>query len=175
LEDFVILNHFLIKCLLVLLIFIGVNSGNAIELIELDPDFIGEQKANNTIYLSKQECKKYEIRINKRGLIVDSKGKLIDTRFLPNGTAMFVYSKNKKIYISQRRMPLMFDHSSLVAGEPVIVAGSINIRRGNIKVLADPSAMYVSKEKANLNAAIKKLRELGANLSKMRVFYHFNL
>jgi len=145
------------------------------DLIELDKDFIGEQNFNKTIYLSKSDRKKYEIKINKQGLIVDARGNPFDTRNLPNGTAQFVYSSDGRMYLTKKRSPLKFDHSSLVAGEAVIVAGEMNIRRGYLKVLTDVSAMYVTSKTGNLKSAIYRLKVWGANLTKMRVFFHFRL
>ncbi len=143
------------------------------DLIKLDSDFEGEQNFNKTIYLSKKERKKYEIKISKQGLILDSNGNLFDTRNLPNGIAMFVYSKDGQIYLSKKRSPLRFDHSSLVAGEKVIVAGVMNIRRGYLKVLTDNSAMYITSKTGNLKAAIYRLKIQGVNLKKMKVLFHF--
>ena len=145
--------------------------------IKLDSDFIGEQNFNGTIYLGQNKRGQFLARVNERGKVVDQYDRLLDTRLIANGMAMFVLSKDNELYISKRRIPLRFHHSSLVAGEDVICAGAINIRRGVIKILSDNSPMYVTKRKDEkpLRAVIKKLRLMRADLSRMRVFFHWNL
>jgi len=169
------LIHIVISTLVLLQVTISPAQAGQCDLIELDKDYVGEQNFNKTIYLSKSARKRHEIRINKQGLIVDAQGNLFDTRHLPNGTAMFVYSKDGKMYLTKKRSPLKFDHSSLVAGEEVIVAGEMNIRRGYLKVITDVSAMYVTSKTGNLKSSIYRLKVWGANLKKMRVFFHFRL
>ena len=144
------------------------------ELIQLDTDFKDEQRINKTIYVPQEERSQYEIKINDKGLILDSEGNVLDTRNLANGTAMFVYSKEGKIYLSTVRKPLIFDHSSLVGGEDVIVAGSMNVNRGRIDYITDASAMYESTSHGNLKSVIHRLNVMGADTQKMRAFFQNN-
>jgi len=87
---------------------------------------------------------------------------------------MFVYSKTGKIYISTKRNRTKFDHSSLVGGEEVIVAGSMEITRGYLKFITDVSSRYVTTTKDNLKAVVYRLKVMGADISKMRVFFQTN-
>lgn len=165
------------KYLIVLLVLVQVSLAHAgqCELIKLDEDFVGEQEFNKTIYVPVSERSNYEIKINSKGMILDRDGSPLDTRNLPNGIAMFVYSKEGKIYLSTRREGLVFDHSSLVGGEDVIVAGAIKVDRGYIDYVTDSSPMYQPKSTGNLKAAIYRLRVMGANTSKLRAFFQTNL
>ena len=139
-------------------------------LIKLDSDFNREEKFNKTVYLSIKERRGYLAKV-KKGFIMEHENVPLDTRLLPNGTAMFVLSKDGQLYVSKKRIPLKFDHSSLVAGEPVVCAGTMKIRRGQLEYITDVSPMYKTKDKKPLEAVMKKLRELGVDVSKTRLFF----
>jgi len=160
--------------LLILLQSISTYAGQA-ELIKLDDDFVGEQEINKTIYVPQKDRSQYEIHINSQGLVLDTNGDKLDTRLLPGGTAMFVYSKEGKIYISKRQKRLKFHHSSLVGGDDVIVAGYIKVTRGHIMLLSDISPMYVAKSKGNLKAAIYRLKVMGADLNDLSALFSVNM
>ena len=164
----------LIIILAIHIFFTSISFAGQCELIKLDVDFIREHKDSNTIYLNKNERKKYRIRVNYKGQILDSRGRILDTRLLPNGTAMFVYSKDGIIYLSTKRSITKFTHSSLVAGEDVVVAGMMNIERGRVNFINDVSPRYVTKKEGNLKAALYRLKVMGVDTSKTRLFFQFN-
>lgn len=165
------------KYLIVLLVLLQVSLSYAgqCDLIKLDEDFIGEQEFNHTIYVPENERSQYEIKINSKGQILTNNGTLLDTRHLSNGIAIFVYSKEGKIYLSTRRESLVFDHSSLVGGEDVIVAGAIKVDRGYIDYVTDSSPMYAATRTGNLKAAIYRLKVMGADTTNLRAFFQSNL
>ena len=158
------------------LFLITIDSGNAdtAKLIPLDGDFASDK---SIVLLSKQEREKYLLKVDTKGRLTDVGGKLLDTRNVANGTAIFVLSKNNKLYIAVHRRYLKFNHASFVSKEDVTVAGTVSIRRGRLKFITDNSSTYVTRKKDEkpLRAAIKKLRLMGADLAKMRVFFHWNL
>jgi len=153
----------------------SVSFAGQCKLIELDVDYKSEQKTEKTIYLSKHERKRYELKVNYKGQLLDGSGRLLDTRHLPNGTAMFVYSKEGVLYLSTKKSINKFTHSSLVGGEEVIVAGTMSIRRGRLKFMTDVSERYVTEKEGNLKAAKYRLKVMGADLHDTKLFFHFYL
>ena len=163
-----------LSLILIVLLSFKLYAGQA-SLISLDTDFKGEQIINKTIYISKKERKQYIMKINAKGRILDNvTGDLLDTRRLPHGAIMFVYSKEGDILISKKRIFLKFDHSSLVAGDDVIVAGLMKVNRGVIDTVCDSSPMYIAPNKNNLKAFIYKLKTLGVDTHKLRAFFISN-
>lgn len=153
----------------------SVSFAGQCKLIKLDVDYVSEHQDSNTVYLNKQERRKYEVKVNYKGQLVNQHGGAIDTRNLPNGTAMFVYSKDGKIYLSLKRSITKFTHASLVSGEDVIVAGTMSIRRGKIKYMSDVSPRYVTKREGNLKSALYRLKVMGADTRDTGLFFHFYL
>jgi len=145
------------------------------KLVKLDSDYLDEQTTSKTVYLSKKNREMYKLNIGYDGLLLDGNGQVLDTRSMPNGTATFVYSKEGVIYLSKKRSINKFTHSSLVAGEKVIVAGTMSIRRGQLKFMTDISQRYVTKKEGNLKAALYRLKVMGADTQNTRLFFHFYL
>lgn len=167
--------RYILTVLVVALAFTAsVSYAGQCDLIKLGVDYVNEHKDSNTVYLNKQERKRYEVKVNYKGQLVNQSG-AIDTRNLPNGTAMFVYSKDGKIYLSMKRSITKFTHSSLVAGEDVIVAGQMSIRRGRIKFMSDVSPRYVTESVGNLKSALYRLKVMGADTKRTKLFFHFHL
>jgi hypothetical protein len=145
------------------------------DLIKLGVDYHSEHKDSKTIHLNATQRKKYALTVNYRGLLLDGSGSVLDTRHLPNGTAMFVYGKDGVLYVSKSKSITKFTHASLVADEDVIVAGTISVRRGRVKFMTDISPRYVTKTEGNLKAAKYRLKVMGADLRALKLFFHFNL
>ena len=170
-----VIPTFLITTLLISTAFMSVSFAGNAELIKLDSDYTSEHVDSKTIYLDSVQRKKFEIKVNYKGQVVNQYGRAIDTRNLPNGVAMFVYSKEGKIYLSTKRSITLFTHSSLVAGEDVIVAGMMSVRRGRVKFMTDVSPRYYTRSEGNLKAAKYRLKVMGVDTQRTRLFFHFNL
>lgn len=141
-----------------------------LELIKLNDLFKDEVKEYGTKYLSEEERKNYEIEVNTFGEVTNSSREVLDTSNLPSGGAMFVYSKAGKIYLSTKERLNKFVHSSLVGGEDVIVAGTMQIIRGQVIFITDISIRYVPKTSGNLYSVLEKLKELGAETDDINVY-----
>ena len=118
---------------------------------KLNKRFIGEEYGHlfgtKVKYLSARELKQYEVFVNKKGLLVDYKGKIIDTRNGQTikggvGSGIFVMSPSGRIFLSQRQAVGKFHHSSFLKGKPVAAAGEISVIDGKIIMMNNSSGHY---------------------------------
>ncbi len=117
-------------------------------------------------YLSEKEREAYEIFV-QYDKIVDVKGNLVDTNgstsILPNGQpittekAIFVMSKEGKLYLSKNYAYGKFHHSSFLSGKPVSAGGEIYIEKGIIKEITNDSGHYIPSLDFVKNNILKEL------------------
>ena len=141
--------------------------------LKLHALFRGENLKNSVyraIYLDKKQRKKYELKIIK-GRLYTQGGSLFDTGGLSNSMSNYVLSKDGKLYSSRIKRRVTFEHSSYVAGEDVICAGTMKVVRGKLLIISDMSAQYVAHAYYNLDLVIKYLKEKGVDTSKVKKFY----
>jgi hypothetical protein len=125
-------------------------------------------------YLNAVERQAYRVSVSGDGRILDSKGAPFDTSQAktvranePNGHAIYVMDRDGNIFISNIQEKRRFHHSSLVAGEPVLAAGEIEIRDGRVLYIDNQSGHYFPVA-LHTRQFLKRLRELGADLSGVR-------
>lgn len=128
-----------------------------LKTIRLNRSWRGSDKQGFT-YLNEEERAHYQVDF-KNGLIVNSKGHTLDSG---NSEFIFILDKDKRLLISARYRPNLFEHHSLVAGEDVYAAGKIRISRGKVTYINDFSPQYPKRSNQNLNKVIQILRENNA-------------
>ena len=129
-------------------------------------------------YLSFAERKEYEIFVNKKGLIVNHLGEIIDTsksRTIKSGSGVgiFVMSPKGRIYLSQRHAVGKFHHSSFLKGGPVATAGEISIINGKIKMINNRSGHYYPSEKS-LDQLMIELKDRSFDTKDINIKFYTN-
>lgn len=121
-------------------------------------------------YLSPAQRRPYWVRINSSGKLIDANNQLLTTTSGRNfgGAAMFVMDRNGDLFVSMHEEDGKFQHSSLVAGEHLAMAGEIRVERGRITYINNASGHY-KPSKAQMNQFINRLRDAGAPLSGVEV------
>lgn len=119
--------------------------------IKMQRQYIKEEKfwKDRVVYLrSDKKRLPYLLKIGDDGKLYGSDGNLFDTStahaFHSEGKprAIFVISKDGKIYQNTNPVLHKFHHSSFLAGEEVFFAGEIEVRDGIIKVISGASGHY---------------------------------
>lgn len=120
--------------------------------------YIGEQTGNGWCapsivqYLDEIGRAKFELAIVD-GKFYSANGKLFDTTIsktvFSNGKAIFVMSKDGRVFASTLHVPKKFHHSSFLAGEAVASAGEIKVINGVITEVTRKSGHYQPTEKIN--------------------------
>ncbi|MGW1742618.1 hypothetical protein ACWCPQ_27865 [Nocardia sp. NPDC001965] len=148
--------------------------------IEVDPEFIGEDKPGNTVYpgqqvkyLTEEERRRYEIRVIDEKLY-DSDNKLYDTTKAKSlfwgskSSATFVMDAEGRLYSSLISEAGVFQHSSYLAGGPVAGAGTIRVEKGVLKELTNESGHYKPNRAMTIQVA-QRLHELGVPMRDVDV------
>ncbi|MDB5807030.1 MAG: protein IQM3-like [Betaproteobacteria bacterium] len=114
-------------------------------------------------YLTKEEQSDFELKI-KDGLLYDSSGKPLDTQGKPG---LVVMDTNGRIYFAPNEMdiPHVFHHSSLVAGEDVMIAAKLVAKNGTISSMSRQSGHYRPPQ-AHLDAFKAELEKRGIKGAK---------
>jgi len=94
-------------------------------------------------YLSTQEREACHVSM-KNGKILTAEGGRFDTG-KELYEAIFVLDAKMNLYISKASIDGKIHHSSLVAGEPVIMAGTIKVKNGKPYYISDSSGHYRPK------------------------------
>jgi hypothetical protein len=148
--------------------------GMGFELKEMVQQYKGEEIGTvwgtQVKYLNAEERKRYELTV-RNGKLYDAEGKPFDTSTsstaFSENEAIFVISKDGRLYASTEPMDGYFHHSSLVAGEPVPGVGGVKANDGTLKVFSDGSGHYRPTLK-QLKWTIRYLQKLGLDLSEAR-------
>ena len=111
-------------------------------------------------YFTAAERQKYLVFVNSRGLLVDSKGKLLNVDRAP-----YVMDRLGNIYVMPIDMAGRYNHSSLLAGNPVAAAGEIWIKNGFVNRINRKSGHY-STAVMHLTQFINELKKRFTNLSQ---------
>lgn len=125
----------------------------------------------NVRYFSPAERAGFEI-VHRQGLFFDVAGKELNSAFdaesLAFEDALLVIDKDFRMFILVGEERGRFHHSSLVAGEDVLFAGTVAFLDGRIRLLTDSSGHY-KPEPWRTPALLRELRDRGVDLSKLRV------
>lgn len=121
-------------------------------------------------YLNNQEREKYLVTVNARGEILDSSGKALFTTCGANfgGAAMFIMDAQGNFFVSTHEEDGVFQHSSLVGGEPVAMAGEIKVERGRVEYISNSSGHY-KPSREHMEQCLRRMRELGISLRGVEV------
>ena len=147
----------------------------------MDARFKGEQDAIDPTtgavrempvrYLSESERSKFELKVGSDGKLYTADGKLYDSDAAADrgsGRAIFVMSKDGRIYVMQPGQKGRFNHSSFLAGEGVAAAGEITVQNGVVTYLSDRSGHYMPETEHTLQL-VYRLQGRGADVTKMKV------
>lgn len=100
-------------------------------------------------YLQPEEREAYRLHVDEHGLLRDAEGNLFDTTdgrtlHTPWDTrAIFVMDGDGNLYASKRHVAGVFQHSSLLAGQPVAGAGELRVRAGRLELVSNRSHHYM--------------------------------
>jgi hypothetical protein len=119
-------------------------------------------------YFSPQMRAAYRLTL-RDGLLFDARGNLFDTAAAPGGRAIFVMDRFGDIYAYPGpSIPGRLHHSSLLAGEPVAMAGDMKATGGRITDLSRETGHYETTLDM-LNQFIGRLRWGGADVSQIKI------
>ncbi len=142
------------------------------------PEYEGEDKAGGHFetavkYLrTPAEREPYRSTV-REGLLVDVKGVPlnkggVDDGKETTGLAIFVMDAAGNLYVGFEHERGKFHHSTFMAGEPVGMAGDIQIFDGRIKMISNQSGHY-RPPPAAFEQVIDQLKAMGADLSKTEI------
>ena len=119
-------------------------------------------------YFSPQMRAAFKLTL-RDGLLFDARGKPFDTATAAEGTAIFVMDRDGNIYaFPGSSVPGHLHHSSLLAGEPVAMAGDIKVTEGRITNVSNKSGHYEPTLEM-LTQFIDHLRWGGVDVSKIKI------
>ncbi|WP_417799886.1 hypothetical protein, partial [Tenacibaculum sp.] len=121
---------------------------------------------NSVKYLNKKQREVLEVRI-ENGKVFNSKGELFDSagsaNHYNNGKAIFVMDEHGKIYASTDYWVGEFHHSSFLGGEPVAMAGELNVISGFLVGFSNSTGHYQAKQR-HINQFLEYLKTKGVNI-----------
>lgn len=140
----------------------------------MQPHYLDEK----ITYLNEQERALYEIKVGADGLIYDHNDKLFDTtrvhRLDDQGSTrvtrrgIFVVTLDGHWLASTEQKAGVFHHSSFVAGDRVLVPGTIEVPHGELTALTLESGHYLP-EPHRLTVFLHSLKRKGIALGRVRV------
>lgn len=143
--------------------------------ITLNYRCVGEEKFNGNFirpkYLTEEESKKYVLVQDAQGLLLNMDGEKFDTTGLRNDLALYVVDMNGTIYSSRIDTPIEFEHSSYLAGKPVMCAGYWHVVDGDIQLINDRSYKYITLDHKNLDWCMEFMKKRGMDFNEVPVFY----
>ncbi len=120
-------------------------------------------------YLDEIERGQYELAIVE-GKLYTANGKLFDTALartaFSENNAIFVMSKEGRIYASLQQSVGEFHHSSFLAGEAVASAGELKVTKGVISEITRKSGHYQPSKNIN-NQLLKHLEKEGVDVENI--------
>lgn len=130
-------------------------------------EYIGEQQWVE--YVPQEKRHKYKLTI-KNGVVRDYLGKRFSTvsLFKKQGIAIYVMDIHGNIYASKHFARDEFHHSSIVGGEPVAAAGTIEIDFGKVKRVSRFSGHYRPSD-FMLRQFLTRLRQSGVDLRRVQI------
>jgi len=143
---------------------------------EMLEEYRGEHQPGNNIwphesivkYYSRTERARFALKV-ENGRLVDAKGRPFDTSSIKGGKAIFVVDTEGTIYAwPGESIPGRIHHSSLVAGEPVTMAGEMAVTNGEITAISDKTGHYHSTPQMTKQFT-EQLQTKGVNVSKIKV------
>lgn len=125
----------------------------------------------NVRYFSSSERDQHEIFI-RSGKFYDVNGRelnsVFDAEALSFEDALLVIDKESRMYILKGEERGRLHHSSLMAGDDVLFAGTIAFMDGHVRHLSDSSGHY-KPEPWRTRRIVRLLRDRGVDLSPMRL------
>ncbi|HEX8377664.1 MAG TPA: hypothetical protein VF602_07585 [Pedobacter sp.] len=122
-------------------------------------------------YLDELERAQFELAIVD-GKFYSAEGMLFDTTItktiFSNQRAIFVMSKEGRIYASTSHIPKKFHHSSFLAGEAVASAGELKVINGVLVEVTRKSGHYRPTPALN-NQFVKHLETLGIDIKSIKI------
>ncbi len=126
---------------------------------------------NSVRYLNSKQRNLLEIQI-KDGKIIDSNGKLFDSLDLSNkfnnGKAIFVMDDSGKIFASTDSWVGEFHHSSFLGGNPVAMAGEIEVFNGILIGVNNSTRHYRTKER-HMKQFLNYIKNQGVDINVLDV------
>jgi hypothetical protein len=110
---------------------------------------------DKTIILTLQERERYRL-IVKDGLFYNTEGELIDTQ---DTDFIYILTTNGDFYATERILGKIY-HNSLAAGEPVALAGAIEIHNGRLVNINDSASHYYFADRTHLSQGLAVLRDI---------------
>ena len=137
------------------------------QLLEMGAIWTGSNSADGAEYLNDEERDALSIRVED-GRLFQELGEL-DCQGIQNGSCQYVMLGDGRIIVSRRWQMLVFEHHCLSAEQPVVSAGSMSVENGTLISINDFSAQYISKDHYPLKAVVMRLKNMGLDISKVRV------
>jgi hypothetical protein len=141
-------------------------SNNFKNLRYMAPSYIGEE-LKGVRYLNEQERLKCMVGFLD-GKIIDGVGSPYDTTGIDQDDVIFVMDHMQNVFISPISPSLKVQHSSLLAGEPALMAGTISLKGGVPIAISDESGHYIPL-KENMALFLKHLSMKGVETSQIKV------
>jgi len=152
-----------------------------IDPLDLNDDYYGEEVGKSMAfskskvkYMNAEERKGYLLKA-QNGLFLDPRGKAFSTtgaRSLhssrASNRAMFVVDMQGNMYASNMQIPGKLHHSSFVAGEPVLMAGEIEIKNGKVIYFSRRSGHYEPTTEHS-KMFLEYLKTQGFDVSEIKV------
>ncbi|HEX6076685.1 MAG TPA: ADP-ribosyltransferase [Micromonosporaceae bacterium] len=133
------------------------------------PEQILRYDTNQVGYLDGAQRDRLRVRIGRDGLLYDADGNLVDTRLAYSqyrgpGFTEFVMDTAGNIYVKPTQQPqdapLIFAHSSFLAGGPVAAAGEVHVVNGRLVAATNTSGHYQPTHDFT-QRFVERLRESG--------------
>ena len=138
------------------------NKYNSLGWLALKPIYLGEEKGARgkkiVKYFTEEEKQQYKVNLTN-GLFYDSKGGLVNT-INPKEVGRYAYSS---LYVIDRdyqfyivgckvghKLDRAINHSSVLAGKPILCAGYVTVTEGKLISLSNESGHYTPPEEALL-------------------------
>lgn len=137
----------------------------------------GLKNTHRTRYLGPEDRRRYEVFVNKQGLLTNAEGELIDTRNaittleddIP-GAAITVMDPNGRIYLNPFPLVAEFHHSTFLSGAPAAFAGEMVVENGVLKLINNRSGHYRPESDACLSLQ-DQLTARGVDFARVNVRY----
>lgn len=132
--------------------------------------FRGEDRGHafgtEVTYLTERGRKEHEVFVNCEGQFVDHEGHILNS---PQGMidkAIFAIDEEGRMFVSHYQQVGRFQHSSLVAGGNVLLAGEILFINGHIAYISNQSGHYHPHARS-LDLFIDVLEELDVKIGEV--------
>jgi len=146
--------------------------------MQMWPEYQGEEKVGGhfegaVAYLDASRREKYRV-LAVDGRLVDLAGRPLNPGHRPakwkgdEGLAIFVLDAAGNLYATLDHERGRFHHSSFFSGGPVAMAGDLRVFDGHLVEVSNQSGHY-RPPPAALRQAIERLREMGVDLSKVKI------